>query len=66
MKKDWKTGSSYENQIERGTLGKSQLGQLLTYMLGHAVQNCSRESTCISFEPVLGLYMEGSKVCIRD
>ena len=64
MKKDWKTGSSCENQIERGTLGKSQLGQLLTYILGHAVQNCSRES--ISFEPVLGLYMEGSKVCIRD
>ena len=41
---------------------KSQLGQLLTYMVGHCVQNCSKDY--VLYEPMLGLYMEGSKVCI--
>ena len=61
MKKGWKDGKRVENTIETG-LGKSQLGQLLTYMVGHSVQLCTKGGP---FHPLLGIFMEGSKVCIR-
>ena len=61
MKKDWKDDKVI-NYIEQDLIQKSQLGQLLTYIVGHSVQNCSKDH--ILYEPLLGLYMEGSKVCI--
>ena len=61
MKKDWKE-PKIVNFIQQDMIKKSQLGQLLTYMVGHCVQNCSKDY--VLYEPMLGLYMEGSKVCI--
>ena len=62
MKKVWRPGSTTENCVESGELGKSQLGQLLTYLVGHSVQQCSKIRNRFKCQPMLGIYVEGSKV----
>lgn len=57
MKRSWRDGrhiSSLDN------LNNTDIGQLLSYMIGHYVKSIS--SGIEEFVPMLGMYVEGSKV----
>ena len=57
MKRIWKTGEAISSihNIE-----DSEIGQLLTYMVGHYVQAIANGNSDIV--PMLGLYVEASQV----
>ena len=58
MKKGWKNKEQW-NQIDRDELKESDIGQLLAYLAGHSASCISQK---IEAQPMLGLFMEGSKV----
>ena len=65
MKRMWKTQEKISSIRE--TLEDSDIGQLLSYMVGHYVKAIT--SGVSDFVPMLGLFVEGSKVklnvCVR-
>ena len=61
MKKNTWRSSELRNRVEEDDLKNSEIGQLLSYMLGHCAIQISRH---IVPQPLLGIYMEGPKVII--
>ena len=60
MKRQWRTQESISSL---DTLDESDLGQLLSYMVGHYVKAIKNRVS--NFVPMLGLYVEGSQVNIK-
>lgn len=59
MKRSWKSGE-VDSVID--TLDESDLGQLLCYMLGHFVKAITNGVPVDEILPILGIYVEGTKV----
>lgn len=60
MKRTW-TG---KNISTLHLLDDSDIGQLLTYILGHYVRFISDNASAEAFLPMLEIYFEGSKVTL--